>query len=241
MRAFAVRYSVVNFTGAMASGFRDPAFRLGFQASDVLEAFYRALEPTQRLALSDLLTFGGNTYGDLKLAINTFGGAGRIEITAKALIVELRNLGQLDIDFAKHHLHLCEDTLKSTLEKVISNERQLRANLWLALVGGADQAEELLARMGNSAFKLSEGRYASLTTEFTLQFSGLRTESATKVGVLLEKSRAEGDLFIQFDHTCYGTPNVTLSVLDQFADAESELEAILVHLGLDRNNDPSQS
>jgi hypothetical protein len=236
-----MRYNVVNFTGAMASAFRDPAFQLGTNASDVMEAFYHALEPTQRLAPSDLITFGGNTYGDLKLAINTFGGGGRIEITAKALIVELRQIGPLDIEFAKQHLQLCEDTLKSSIKKTKIGERLLRANLWLGLTGGAKEAEEFLARIGDSAFDLGKGRYANLTKEFILQFSALDTEGASKIAVLMERSRAEGDLYMQFDYTCYGVPDITRSVFDQFAEAESELEAVLAHLGLDREDAADQS
>ncbi len=58
-------YDVVRLTIAMASAFREPVFRLGVQASDVMETFYKAIRTSQPLNLNDLLTFGGNSYGDL--------------------------------------------------------------------------------------------------------------------------------------------------------------------------------
>src|SRR5262249_40312617 len=85
-------YSVVRLTAVMHTAFREPLFQLATQASDILETFYRALQPSQQLKLSDLLTFGGNSYGDLRLRINTFRGGGGINVTPSALIVELNDL-----------------------------------------------------------------------------------------------------------------------------------------------------
>src|SRR2546429_9376304 len=104
-------YSDVRITAVMVSALREPMLQLAMQASNIMETFYKSLQASQRLSLSDLLTFGGNSYADLKLTINTFRGGGRIDITPNALIIDLRNLHRETgyIEVAKEHLQLCED------------------------------------------------------------------------------------------------------------------------------------
>ena len=201
-----------------------------------METFYKAIQTPQRPSLSDLLTFGGNSYGDLKLTINTFRGGGRIDITPGALIVDLRDvLRDADrAEVAKDHLQLCEDTLRTTLKEVEISERFMRANLWLACEGGPAAVEAFLGEKGNAALKLDQGAYAAFKKEFTLQFSGLDASKATKVGLALQRSMGDGDLFVQFDHTQYGSPTVTQTVKEQFEVAEKELQALMTHVGWSR-------
>jgi hypothetical protein len=47
-------YSGVRITGLMVSVLREPIFQLAMQASDIMETFYKALQPSQRLSLSNL-------------------------------------------------------------------------------------------------------------------------------------------------------------------------------------------
>lgn len=223
-------YSSVRVNVGMVSVFCEPMLRLGVQASDVMETFYKAIQTPQRLNLSDLLTFGGNSYGDLKLTINTFRGAGRIDITPGALIVDLRDVRA---EVAKDHLQLCEDTLRTVLTEVEISERLIRANLWFACEGGPAAVEAFLGEKGNAALKLDQGVYAALKKEFTLQFNGLDISKATKVGLTLQRSMGEGDLFVQFDYTQYGNPSVIRTVKEQFEEAERELQALMLHVGLE--------
>lgn len=237
-------YDVVRLTIAMASAFREPVFRLGVQASDVMETFYKAIRTSQPLNLNDLLTFGGNSYGDLKLTINTFRGSGRIDITPGALIVDLRDVrrGVGQVEEVKNHLQLCEDTVRAILKEVQISERFLRANLWLACEGGASGVEAFLEKKGNAALRLEQGPYAPLKKEFTVQFSGLDASKATKMGLALQRSMGEGDLFVQFDHTQYGSPTVTQTVKEQFEVAGKELELLLTHVGLEpKKNDAGRA
>ena len=44
---------------------------------------------------------------------------------------------------------------------------------------------------------------------------------------------ADGDLFVQFDHTLYGSPVVTETPGEQFDAAAKELQALMVHVGLE--------
>src|SRR5215472_10858740 len=106
-----MRYTSVRITIGMVSVFREPHLQLGVRASDVMEQFYRAIQTPNRPALRDLITAGGNSYADLKLTVNTFGGGGRIDITPGTLIVDLTNVGDSGhADIAKEHLQLCEET-----------------------------------------------------------------------------------------------------------------------------------
>lgn len=230
-------FSSVRLTVGMVSVFREPVLRLGVQASDVMETFYKAIQTPQRPSLGDLLTFGGSSYGDLKLTINTFHGGGRIDITPGALLVdlrhELRKPGHVEV--AKEHLQLCEDTLRKALKDVEISERFMRASMWVACEGGAAAVEAFLGEKGNAALKLDQGAYAALKKEFTLQFNGLDASRATKVGLALQRSMGDGDLF---DHTHYGSPGVTQTVNEQFEEAGKELQALLTHVGLEpKKND----
>jgi hypothetical protein len=54
-----------------------------------------------------------------------------------------------------------------------------------------------------------------------------------KLGLALQRSMADGDLFVQFDHTLYGGPVVTQSPGEQFDVAEKELLALMSHVGLE--------
>jgi hypothetical protein len=228
-------FSAVRTFAQMISVFREPELHLGVQASHVMETFYKALQTSQRLNLSDLHTSGGSSYGDLKLTINTFLGGGRIDITPGALIIDLRDVlretGQAEV--AKEHLQQCENTLRNALKGVEISERLMRVSLWVACDGGPAAVETFLGEKGNAALKLDQGAYAVLKKEFTLQFSGLDASRATKIGLGLERSRTVGDLFLQFDHTHYGSPSVTQTVVEQFEEAEKELETLMLHVGLE--------
>jgi hypothetical protein len=199
-----------------------------------MSAFYKAIRATQQLRLNDLQTFGGNTYGDLRLSINTFEGGGKIDVRADALVVELRNVRRPDYAaVAKEHVALCEDALRKALPGVEVKERLMRASLWLACEGGAPAVEIFLGEKGNAALKLDQGSYAGLKKEFSLQFDGLDVSSGTKLGLALQRSMADGDLFVQFDHTLYGSPVVTETPGEQFDAAAKELQALMVHVGLE--------
>lgn len=207
---------------------------LGVRAVDVMSAFYNTLQPTQQLQARDLQTFGGNTYGDLRLSINTFGGGGRIDVRADALVVDLKDIRRTDyVEAAKEHLALCERTLLKALPDVGIRERLMRASIWLACDGGAAAVESFLGEKGNAALKLNHGPYANLKKEFTFQFDGLDVSKGTKVGLVLQRSLAQGDLFIQFDHTLYGNPVVTQTPEEQFDVAGKELQGLMLHVGLD--------
>jgi hypothetical protein len=214
----------------MLSLFREPDLRVGVKASDVMQTFYRALQASQRLNLGDFLTFGGNSYSELKLRINNpFQGADRIDITPGAMIVELR---EYNAGSTKDQLQLCENTLGAALNDVEISERLLRANMWVTCEGGSAAVEAFLAERGNAALKLDQGPYAAWQKEFTLQFFGLNAAKATKVGLILQRSAGVGDLFVQFDHTYYISPGVAKRAREQVEEAESELETLIQHLGL---------
>jgi hypothetical protein len=230
-------YSGVRIAGQMVSVFREPVFRLATQASDIMETFYKALQPAHRLSLNNLLTFGGNSYADLKLTINTFGGGGRIDITPNALFVELRDLHRETLEAAKEHLQLCENTLRKALNSVELSERLMRASISLVCEGGPMAVEAFLGEKGNAALKLDEGAYATWKKEFLFHFNGLDASTATKVSLALHRSLDEGDLFLQFDHTQYGNPDLTQTVEEQFGTAEKELQALMLHLGLEAKKD----
>ncbi len=94
-----------------------------------------------------------------------------------------------------------------------------------------------LGEKGNAALKLDQGAYAALKKEFTLQFSGVDASKATKVALSLQRAVHEADLFVQFDHTQYGSPRVTQTVKEQFDAAEIEAEALMLHVGLKARKD----
>ena len=228
-------YRHIRTVALMVSRFREPELHLGMRASDVMETFYEALQRSQRLNLTDLLTFGGNSYGDLKLSIITFRGGGRIDITPDALVVGLTNVPRENghTEVAKEHLQDCENTLRNALNGVEISERLMRASMWAACEGGSSAVEAFLGEKGNAALKLDEGAYAKLKKDFTLQFSGLDTSRAARLAFILERSKADGDLFVQFEHTQIGSPTVTQTVRQQFEEAEKELESLMLHVGLE--------
>ena len=224
----------------MVSVYREPYLQLGVRASDVMEHFYRALQTPDRIALKDLITSGGSSFADHKLTINTFQGAGRIDITPGALIVELKDMireaGHADV--VKDHLLLCEETAHKALAGLGIAERFMRASIWLACEGGRPAAEAFLSEKGNAALKLDLRPYGNLKKEFAFQFNGLDAEKATKIGLGMElSSLANADLFVQFDHTRYGSPAVTASAKEQFVEAEKDLEALFHHVGLEPKKD----
>jgi hypothetical protein len=222
----------------MVSFLREPALHLGVRASDVMQTFYKALQASQRLNLTDLLTSGGNSYADLKLTINTFRGRGRIDITPNGVLVELgdalRDIGHATV---VEHLELCENTLRNAVNGLEISERHLRDHLWIACDGGSPAVETFLGEKGNAALKLDQGAYAGLKKEFTLRFIGLDMSRATRIGLTLERSRIDGDLFVQFEHMNYGVPGVTQTVRQQFEEAERELRSVMLHVGLEPRSD----
>jgi hypothetical protein len=226
-------YRPIRTVAQMVSVFREPELHLGVQASDVMETFYKALQRSQSLNLSDLLTFGGTSYGDLKLTIITFRGGGRIDIRPDALVVDLSNVPRENAEVAKEHLQDCEDTLRNALKDVEISERLMRARVWAACEGGSSAVEAFLGEKGNAALKLDQGAYAMLKKDFALQFSGLDTSRAARLGLTLERSKADGDLFVQFEHTQIGSPTLTQTVRQQFEEAEKELETLMLHVGLE--------
>lgn len=218
----------------MVSLFREPAFQLGTRASDIMATFYDGLRGPQTPNLSDLQTQGGNSYADLKLTIRTFGAQGRIEISPGALLVGLPHMGRSagKAEVAREHLAWCEETLKSVLDGLEISERLMRASMWVSCEGGAAAVETFLGKRGNEALNLDKGKYKKLKKEFTLQFNGLDASRGVKIGLMLQPSVVEGDLFGQFDYTMIGSPVVGKSVREQFDEAESELAGLLPQVGL---------
>jgi hypothetical protein len=233
-----MQYTGVRLAVGMISTFREPYLRLGLQATDVMEHFYRVIQTPQRLSLRDLITSGGNSYADLRLTMSTFGGSGRIDITPGALLVELGDVMQAGhADLGKEHLQLCEETAQKALKGLEISERSLRAQMWLACEGGRPAMETFLAEKGNAALKLDQAPYGSLTKEFTLQFNGLDASKATKIGLLMQRSAGYGDLFVQFEHAYYGSPLVMKAPKEQFEEAERDLKALMLHVGLEQKKD----
>jgi hypothetical protein len=216
----------------MASAYQKPAFRLGVKSIELIAAYYDALSESQNLSPADLSVSGGTLYSDLKVGVNTFDGQGRIEITAGALVVDLTRLNLNDVVLLRDHLQLCEDTMKQVLDDVQLSERTMRANVWVSLEGGSNAASEFLSRRGNAAFSLNDSKYAHKDTEFMLQFRSLDLDSTSVFSFFIERSRAEGDLYIQFDHSLRGAPVAARRASDQVDDAREELGIILRHLGL---------
>jgi len=229
----------VRITAGMVSVFREPHLRLGVVASDVMEHFYRAMRTPQHPMLSDLITSGGNSYADLKLTIRTFQGGGNIDITPGALLVDIRDVNQATAysRIAKEHFQLCEEVTQVALKGVEIVERFMRASLWLACDGGRPAMEAFLAEKGNAALKLDKPPYNDLRKDFTLQFSGLDATKATKLTLAMQPSAAGGDLFVQFEYTQYGKPVVVKSPTEQFEEAETELMALMLHVGLELQRD----
>jgi hypothetical protein len=235
-----MQYTGVRTAIGMISIFREPCLRLGLQVNDVMEHFYRVIQTPQHLSLSDLITSGGSTYADLRLTINTFGGGGRIEITPGTLTVDLRDdairqAGHLE--GVKEHLQLCEETALKALNRPEISERSLRAKRWLECEGGQPAMEAFLAEKGNAALKLNQAPYGSLKKRFALHFDGLDPSKATRIGLLMQRSAGEGDLFVQFEHTYYGSPVVTKSPKEQFEEADTEFRALMLHMGLESKKD----
>jgi hypothetical protein len=227
-------YRPIRTVALMVSVFREPELHLGVQASDVMETFYKALQRSQSLTLNDLFTFGGTSYGDLKLTIITFRGGGRIEITPGALFVHLSNVSRENYtEVAKEHLQDCENTLRNALKGVEIRERLMRASVWAACEGGSSAVEAFLGEKGNAALKLDQGAYAMWKKDFTFQFSGLDTSRAARLGLILEPSKTDGDLYVQFEYTQIGSPTVAQTVKQQFEHAEKELETLMLHVGLE--------
>lgn len=235
-----MQFKRVRFIIGMVSVFREPYLQLGVQASDVMEHFYRAIQTPDRVPLWDLITSGGSSYADLKLTINTFRGGGRIEIRPDALFVELKDVIREAgyAEFAKDHLQLCEETAHKALKGLEIAERFMRASMWLACEGGRPAMEAFLAEKGNAALKLDQGAYGNLKKEFRIQFSGLDPSRATKISLYMERSSAEdADLFVQFEHTRYGSPVITTTAKEQFEEAEKELQSLIHHVGLEQKKD----
>jgi hypothetical protein len=109
--------------------------------------------------------------------------------------------------------------------------------MWLECEGGRPAVEAFLAEKGNAAFKLNQAPFESLKKEFILQFNGLDASKATKMGLLMQRSPGEGDLFVQFEHTHYGNPVVTKSPKEQFEEAHTEFRALMLHMGLESKDD----
>jgi hypothetical protein len=219
----------------MVSSFREPALQIGVHVSEVMKAFYDAIETPQKPALRDMLTYGGNSYADLRLTINTFGGRGRIDIAPGSLTVDIKGFVQeaAHVELLKEHLQLCENTLLTALKGVEISERLMRANQWVGCENGAAAVEAFLAEKGNAALKLDQGAYMNLKKEFTIQFVGLDASKATKLALVLERSAGDGDLFVAFEHVRYGSPRVMQTVMQQFEEARNEMQALMLHVGLE--------
>ncbi|WP_072386557.1 hypothetical protein [Hyphomicrobium sp. CS1BSMeth3] len=235
-----MQFTTTRIIVSMVSVFQEPYLQLGVQASDVMEQFYRAIQTPDRIPLRDLITSGGTSYADLRLTLNTFRGGGRIDITPGALIVELKDVisaaGHAEV--AKEHLQLCEDTARKALKGLEISERLMRAGMWVSCEGGRPAMEAFLEEKGNAALKLEQPPYSALKKEFTLQFSGLDAARATKISLALERSSvADADLFVQFEHTRYGSPTLATTVTEQFEAAETELQALMGHMGLEPKKD----
>lgn len=240
-----MRFKIARLNLLVGIQLLEPYLLLPTRLAEVFDIFYKALSPRHPISLTDMQSIGGNSFGDLKLTINVFGGNGRIDITPTGLITDLRNLVQSDEDLKaiRDYLVTCEQSLIAALrtsEKAFAGilQRDIRANAWIECEEGKEAAEAWLIERGNLALKLPKGAFADLKREYTLQIHLIDDKGTRRLGVGIQRSQLEiGHLFLACEHQLHRKDDALGPMDAHFDRAYAELEDLLRQLGLEPARD----
>jgi hypothetical protein len=239
-----MRFRIVRLNLLVGIQLAEPFLLLPKLVPDVAEKFYRALSPRHNISLNDMQTAGGNSFGDVKLTINVYGGSGKIDITPSGLITDLRNLVQTadDLKAIRDYLVTCEQTLIAAIGKnespVDIRQRDIRASVWIECEEGPDAAERWLAERGQAALSLDPSLYQEMHREFTLQVHLVDKEGRGRMGVGIQKSLVDfGHLYLVCEHQTYRKEETLVAVDANFDKAYADLEGLLRAVGLEPAQD----
>lgn len=173
--------------------FKEPVFGAWKSSVDILECFYKELNPRFPLAMSDLEGLAGTSMSSLLVRVRLFGGSGNIELSTEKLVGQFQNLkGKPDVDVVKEAITLSEKALKKALPETEHRATRIQLTAWLDCDGGVEAAQSLLMKRADSEFSSAAGRFHD--TEIT---SGIRVhlrneKEAWDMVCHLEKSFVEG-------------------------------------------------
>lgn len=127
--------------------FREPVFTLGKSAAEILGAFYKALSPEFRLAMSDLTVPPANTMGDLSIRASLFNGNGILEVNVDRFSARFFNLqSDEDIEIVKSVMRLSEISLTDTIKEIVYSDTIIRTSSWIEFEDTDDAAKKILAK-----------------------------------------------------------------------------------------------
>jgi len=215
----------------VALEFLEPAFELPSKVADVCACLHRALVPRYQLQLKDIQSFGGISYEDVKLLVQTFGGNGRIEIQASGVSMTFRHMSKDDIKTVRDFSGISEKALKSALPNISFGQRGFKAQAWLACEeDGRSAADAMLQKRGNLALETDRGIFAKYEKEFTLKAELRDPATGVKIVFLIERTQlTDANLFIEA--TVVFPQSMEFEA--QFDEALGHYAEILRHLGLE--------
>lgn len=183
--------------------FVQPLFQLPSMAVQVIEAFYKTLNPRFSLQMSDLQSRSGTTYADVALIFNLFSGAGLLEIRPDKFSATFQNLrSEADLKKVRDCVELSEDTIRDLFPSLEVSRCLIRLSLWLQCEGGADAVNRILDKHGSAGFPIAKEDFGAQDLEYTLRAELKNVDERWQTGFTLQRSAiSEAELFYGIDAT----------------------------------------
>ncbi len=212
--------------------FAKPAFELVRDFPQVLKGFYDALSSRHSLNSEHISVSSANVLSDLVIRIGMFNNVAAVELRADRMVVRLPTLNNVEsVEIGKSVLTLSYEALEKTLPQITLRETSTIANIWLALEGGDQAAEQLLLRNAEPAAPPDPSKWGAEALRYTLRCLSRNETEGWTASIYAEPSLVQNaHLFLMIDFAFQRTG--LRSISDQIAFIEIKLRAIARALGV---------
>lgn len=185
-----MKYVIKRIDLTVAREFARPAFELPARTQEIFRSLFDSLSPRFTLRLEDTKSIGGTSYGDVKLVLTAFQGAGHLEVTPAGFSCVFANLIQADDDVRTllDFVETSESALRSVITELEFKGRLFRARTWLQCDGGIEAVDRALSERGNKALNLDAGEFQSYRKQFALQTEMTDEAHTLRIRFVVERS-----------------------------------------------------
>jgi hypothetical protein len=222
--------------------FRQPAFSLARDTSDIIRVFYETIAPRYQIKAEHIAVSASNILSDLLIRIGLFANAAALELRAERMILRFSQVvGQESLAIVKDTVILAHDALHKAVPGVRSANASFQINAWLVLDGASGAAQELLRDHATPRTPIDPKRLGAQDVTYTVRTNLQNLTEKWDVQIVAEPSAVpQAHLFIMTNLSFRaGTKFDTID--QQIAFAEQLAPKIFGSLGIKLKTSPCES
>lgn len=228
-----MKYEIKKIDLTIARELSPPAFELPARTADLIAHLFRELNPRFPLSVNEIKSYGGTSYGDVKITVSTISGKARIDVFVNGYTIEFIDLVQSEEDLTtlNDFAEIADTNIRNVLVESEFVGRVIGGRVWMDCEGGAEAVDALLRERGNRAIDMTTGRYKKFDKKFTILVDCDDTKGMTMKFAIQRSEITTGDLFVDARFTFDSSHN-SVDLSEQFSLAQSHFVEILERVGL---------